>query len=249
MNCQEYRQQRLLDQEAGVVSAEARLHAAACNQCRSLDEEENRLHTELRNLAESEEAPPTLRQWIQEKYPERFRSHWAMRRWVAAAAAILVVAGAATGVLWRHHAQTPAPERLAQAFVADYLEFLPGREEISANSPDAAREWLQGHVDFPVRVPEVPGAKIESARICSISGRKAALLQYRHEASNSLISVFETEEPKAYERKKMPIRVETSGHGVHSTLWCHHGLVYDVVASLDEPSLREITEAVQRQTQ
>jgi anti-sigma factor RsiW len=249
MNCQEYRKQRLFDHEEGTLSHEARLHLVECGQCQALQKEEERLRAELQKLANSEHAPAALRQRISQmvESPNAGKRR-DLRRWVTAAAAVVLLAGATGGLLWEHYIRTPSPERLAQAFVADYLEYLPGREQIAAGSPQQAEEWLQGRVDFPVHVPTVPGAALKTARICDISGRKAALLQYHHKDSNSSISVFVAAEPKAYERAKMEVNVETSSHGVHSVLWCHRGLVYDVVAALNDSSMQEITEAIRRQT-
>ncbi len=246
MNCQEYRKQRLLDQEEGNLSShEARLHVAECAQCRALPQEEEHLRAELRKLANSEHAPSALWQSIAEMRQRPSTSRWqGIRRWMATAAAVALVAGITAGVLRNHYTRTPSPERLAQAFVADHLQFLPGREQIAADSPKEAEEWLQGRIDFPIHVPTVPGTALESARICDISGRKAALLQYRHAEKNTLISLFVTAEPKAYERQKMPVTVETSG--VRSILWCHRGLVYDVVAALDDSSIQQIADAVRQ---
>jgi anti-sigma factor RsiW len=107
--------------------------------------------------------------------------------------------------------------------------------------------WFQGRVEFPVQVPEVPGASLQDARICDISGRKAALLHYRRNRDDVLISVFVAAEPKAFEREKKPVILATSTQGFNSTLWCHRGLVYDVVAALDDSSLQRIAESVQKQ--
>ncbi len=249
MNCQEYRKQRLLDHEEGTVSQEARLHLVECGQCQALQKEEERLRAELQKLANSEHAPVALRQRIS-NIVERPTAgkRYDLRRWMTAAAAVVLLAGTTAGILWERYTRTPSPERLAQAFVADYLEYLPGREQIAADSPQQAEEWLRGRVDFPVHVPTVPGAALKSARICDISGRKAALLQYHHNDSNTSISVFVAAEPRAYEREKMPVNVETSGHGVHSVLWCHRGLVYDIVATVNDSSMQQITESIRQQT-
>ncbi|MGC8550301.1 MAG: hypothetical protein ACP5M4_11430 [Acidobacteriaceae bacterium] len=207
------------------------------------------MRAELQKLANSEHAPAVLRERIF-KMVERPNAgkRRALRRWMTAAAAVVLLAGAMAGILWDRQTRTPSPERLAQAFVADYLQYLPGREQISADSPQQAEEWLRGRVDFPVHVPTVPGAALTTARICDISGRKAALLQYHHGESNTSISVFVAAEPRAFEREKMPLNIETSGHGVRSVLWCHRGLVYDVVATLNDSSMQEIMEAIRRQT-
>ncbi len=249
MNCQEYRKRRLLDDEQGTLSHEARVHIEGCGLCQALQRDEERLRTELHKLAHSEEAPVALREKISRmvERPNAGKRH-DLRRWMTAAAAVVLLAGATAGIVWDRYTRTPSPERLAQAFVADYLQYLPGREQIAADSPKQAEEWLLGRVDFPVHVPTVPGAALKTARICDISGRKAALLQYHHNDSNTSISVFVAAEPRAYEREKMEVTVETSGHGVRSVLWCHRGLVYDVVATLNDSSMQQIAEAIRQQT-
>jgi Predicted transmembrane transcriptional regulator (anti-sigma factor) len=248
MNCQEYRKQRLLEHENGALSQDARLHLAECGLCQVFQEEDERLRAELKKLANSEHAPAALRQRISEIIDSPNASKKRdLPRWMAAAAAVLLLAGATAGILWDRSTRTPSPEHLAQAFVTDHLEFLPGREQITAHSSRQAEEWLQSRIDFPVHVPQVPGTVLESARICDISGRKAALLQYRHADSDTLVSLFVTTEPRAYEREKMPVNVEISGNGLRSKLWCHRGLVYDVVAQVDELSLKQMADAVRTQ--
>jgi anti-sigma factor RsiW len=248
MNCQEYRKQRLLDHEQGPLSPEAQLHIAACVACQGCEQEEELLRAELRKLASSERTPQALRQSIaflsqrQNLHKER-----GLRQWMLTAAAAVLVIAAAGGMFWKYYDRTPSPQRMAQAFVADHLEYLPGREAIISDSPQQAQEWLQARMDFTVPVPKIPGSVLESARICDVSGRKAALLQYRHATSDTLVSLFVTAEPMSYEREKMPINVEAPRQGVRSTLWCHHGLVYSVVAALDDASLQQIADAVREQ--
>lgn len=249
MNCQDYRTQRLLDQEEGRPTPEAQRHAAECVLCQTLAKEEERLRSELRKLVSSEHAPPVLRQSIANiSQGQDLRKGHRMRGWMLTAAAAVLVIGSAGGILWNYYDRAPSPDRLAQAFVADHLEYLPGSEGISSNSPQQTQEWLQARMNFVVPVPKIPGSVLESARICNVSGRKAALLQYRHADSNTVVSLFVTAEPKSYEREKMPVTAEASGRGVRSTLWCYRGLVYGVVATLDDTSLQQITEAIRNQT-
>jgi len=127
------------------------------------------------------------------------------------------------------------------------LHYLPGRDQIVSGSPEQVEGWFRGRIEFPVHVPLVPGAVLDDARVCDIAGRKAALLHYRHNLGDALISVFIAEEPKAFEQRRKPVTLEKSTQGVNSTLWCHRGLVYDVVAALDDSSLQEIAESVRRQ--
>jgi anti-sigma factor RsiW len=251
MTCQQFQNERLLDQEEGTLSREANLHLLVCSMCQAHQKEERRLRFELRRLANSEHAPIALRQSIAAmcQGPRTTRTNRGAnsRRWMAVAATILLLVGATLGIVFERHTRAPSPERLAQAFVTDHLEYLPGREQITSDSPRQAEEWLHCRIDFPVHVPKVPGTVLETACICDVSGRKAALLQYHHIYSNTLISLFVTTEPRAYEREKMPVSVETSGNGLRSKLWCHRGLVYDVVAQVDESSLKQIADAVRTQ--
>jgi anti-sigma factor RsiW len=140
-----------------------------------------------------------------------------------------------------------SPERLAQDFINDHLHYLPGREQIVSGSAQQVESWFQGRVDFPVRVPDVPDAALQDARVCDISGRKAALLHYRHNPGDALISVFVAEEPKSFDRQMKGGTLVASNQGLNSTLWCHRGLVYDVVAPLDDATLQQIAESVRRQ--
>jgi anti-sigma factor RsiW len=136
---------------------------------------------------------------------------------------------------------------LTQEFIHDHLHYFPGSEQVVSSSPQQVQGWFQGRVEFPVHVPDVPGAVLEDARVCDISGHKAALLHYRRAPGDALISVFVAQEPKAFEQRKQPVALNTSIQGLNSTLWCHRGLVYDVVAALDDSALQQIAESVRQQ--
>ncbi len=102
-------------------------------------------------------------------------------------------------------------------------------------------------MDFPVHVPEIPTAAVEDARVCNIAGRKAALVHYRSKPGERLISLFVAEEPKSFEKEKHPVMVVKSIQGYNASLWCKRGLVYTVVASIDEASLKQIEASVKSQ--
>jgi len=248
MNCNEYRKQEILMDGESNLPDDARLHFADCVDCQRYLRAQERLRIEIGKLADREQAPESLRQSVMRIIRQRSRrepSH--TRRWLALAAAIVLLFGTGGTLLRYYEARTPSPERLAQEFIDDHLHYLPGREQIISSSSQQVEGWFQGRVEFPVHVPEVPGASLQDARICDISGRKAALLHYRLSPDDVLISLFVAEEPKAFERQKMPVVLVTSIQGLNSNLWCHRGLVYDVVAALDDPSLQRIAESVQKQ--
>ncbi len=248
MNCNEYRKQRILAEREEALPPEARLHFAECMECQAYLREHERLRIEVRKLAEREHAPQALHESIAELLQQPARgTPRRTRRWMTIAAAVLILVGAGSALTWYGHIRTVTPDRLAQEFIADHLHYLPGREQVVSDSPRQVESWFQGRVEFPVHVPEVPSATLQDARVCDISGRKAALLHYRRNPGDALISVFIAEEPKTFEQHKRPVALVTSIQGLNSTLWCHRGLVYDVVAELNDLSLQQIAESVQKQ--
>ncbi len=248
MNCDEYRKRRILVEGDTSLPDDVRAHFAECEECQIYQREQERLQMEVRKLAEGEHAPQALRESVADLLHEPHAPRrQGKKRWAAAAAAVLVMAGAGTGYVWYRHAGTPTPERLAQDFINDHLHYLPGREQIVSSSPQQVQGWFQGRVEFPVHVPNVPGAVLEDARVCDISGRKAALLHYRRNQGDAPISVFVAEEPKSFDQKMKSGTLVASNQGLNSTLWCHRGLLYDVVGPLDDASLQQIAESVRNQ--
>jgi anti-sigma factor RsiW len=248
MNCDEYRKRRILGEGETNLPDDVRAHFAECEECQIYLREQERLRMEVRKLAEREHASQGLRESVadllrQPHVPKRQGTRW----WTATAAAILVIVVAGTSYVLYHHVRTPTPERLAQDFISDHLHYLPGREQIVSSSPQQVQGWFQGRVDFPVHVPDVPGAALQDARVCDISGQKAALLHYRHNPGDALISVFVAEEPRSFDLQMKSGTLVASNQGLNSTLWCHRGLVYDVVAPLDDATLKQIAESVRKQ--
>lgn len=248
MNCNEFRKQSVLAEGPENLPAPVRLHVAECCECQRYLKEQERLRNEVRNLAAGELAPQGLREGVAALFRQpltRKRKH--TERWVAVAAAILFMLGSGAGYLWYHNARALSPEHLAQDFINDHLHYLPGREQIVSDSPEQVEGWFQGRVEFPVRVPVVPDAALQDARVCDIAGRTAALLHYRHNSDDALISVFVAEEPKSFDEQMKSRTLVASDQGLNSTLWCHRGLIYDVVAPLDDPTLKKIAESLRKQ--
>ncbi len=248
MTCEECREQMLLLEKEDELSEAVRQHLASCTPCQNSARESETLRGHLRRLAASERAPEALRRAVEalaagEKLQRR-RPKLRLGK-VAAIAFFLALGG---GALWWYRSErSPSPERLAQVFITDHLEFLPGREQlVSASAPEIAR-WFQGRVDFPVRVPELPAAAPQDARVCLIASRKAALIHYRRKPDDVLVSLFVAEAPPALRRTQDSGLVTMAYQGCNAVLWCRRGLVYSLVAELDEASLRRLTESARQQ--
>jgi len=250
MTCAEYQQAWIEAENGSEASPEIRTHFTKCVLCQEFTYEQETLRGHVRNLAKTEVAPESLRNKVEAGIQGRRPIRGSGRRvWigVAAVAAMVLLGLAAAGLHWYRSNHALSPDRLARDFIADHLHYLPGREQIVSPSAREVESWFQGRVDFPVRVPEVPSAVLQDARVCDIAGRKAALLHYRRESDQTLVSLFVTPEPKSFETKKRPIEVWESNQGLNSALWCHRGLVYSLVAALDTASMQQIADSIKRQ--
>jgi anti-sigma factor RsiW len=249
MTCNECRQQMILAEGEQAAPLDVRQHLTDCPACQDCVREERILQTHVRRLAETEHAPQALRDRVQELvYGSKTGGARPRKPWAAAAAVALLALGG-FALKWRYSERSLSPNRLAQEFISDHLHYLPGREQILSESAPEVEKWFQERVDFAVRVPRVPAAELRDARVCNILGRKAALLHFRRKPDSTLISLFVAEEPKAFERQKKSVNLSTSFRGLNSTLWCHRGLVYSLVAALDDASLKQIAESVREQEQ
>ncbi|TAM79698.1 MAG: hypothetical protein EPN47_18045 [Acidobacteria bacterium] len=249
MTCKEYQQAWIQAENGKEAPPEILGHVTNCALCQEFIYGQEMLRGHVRRLAKTESAPASLREQVEAMIQGRRPSKAMGRRfWSGVAAAIALLVLTVTGLHWYRSNYSLTPNRLAQDFIADHLHYLPGREEIVSPSARQVESWFQGRVDFSVRVPEVPSAVLQDARVCDIAGRKAALLHYRREADQTLVSLFVTPEPKSFEKDKRPIEVWESNQGLNSALWCHRGLVYSLVAALDTTSLQQIAESIRRQS-
>ncbi len=248
MTCTECQQQLLVVDGEKEIPEPARQHLATCAACQEYVGEDERLRALIRRVAEIERAPQSLHEEVVKMVvKEGGRSRRPGKQWLRAAAVIGFVALGGYGLKWYLAERTPSPDRLAQVFIADHLHYLPGREQIVSESVHDVERWFQGQLDFPVRVPTVPAATLQDARVCTVAGRKAVLVHYRHKPDDTLISFFIAEAPRTLERAKSSGPLSVSYQGCNGTLWSSRGLVYSLVAALDDASLKQLAESVRQQ--
>jgi len=247
MTCEECREQLVLSEDGGLVPTPAQEHVKQCPACQEFVDDCERLRKEVRLLAATEQAPRELRERVRAMiYESKSVKATRPRLWAGVAASLVLLAVAGYGLKWYYAERSLTPDHLAREFISDHLNYLPGKEEIVSNSASDVEHWFQGRVDFPVRVPELPSAALSDARVCRIAGRKAALLHYRRKPDETLISLFVTVEPQSFERAGKSF--SSYSQGLNSTLWCRRGLVFSLVAAVDEPSLDQLAQSVRRQS-
>jgi hypothetical protein len=96
--------------------------------------------------------------------------------WLAAAAAVLLVATSAV-IVWRTSAPPDGEERVATEALLTHQEDLPMEVR---GSQRQIREFLQANVPFEVAIPpgEDPRMELIGARLTRVDGREAVLLNY-----------------------------------------------------------------------
>jgi len=83
-------------------------------------------------------------------------------------------------------------ERRAMAeLIGDHVGITVTREEpfdVAGRDPRALERWFTGKIDFSLRIPSLPAARLVGARLCDISGRQIPLASY--ELGTRRVSMF-----------------------------------------------------------
>ncbi len=162
-------------------------------------------------------------------------------RYLAAAGILAALAGS----VWHLAVRQPgAGTAVASALVEDHIRYLRDAERDQETSRTALESYLQGHVDFPVTLPEPPGARLTGARRCYLLGRRVALAFY--EAPGGPVSYFAL----AGAGLEMPRRACGGGGalgcdahaGYHVVAWRDAGLLHAFVGP-DEGGLARLAAA------
>jgi len=182
-------------QLAPAEELELRRHLDVCETCRSGVETLLALKNVVAGSAETRPVPHTLRQRLG-TLAERSSGRSFVRGWGLAVVAAALAAGLllALGVTrWRMLGRSAEADVVAEALVTDHVHFLamPDALEIASRDPQQIAEWFRDKVAFPVRVPELHGADLLGARLCSLWGHKVALAFY--ETQGKRLSVFITD--------------------------------------------------------
>lgn len=105
-------------------------------------------------------------------------------RWRLAAAAVLAIGAASTGLLvLRGFDAAETPAQVTVALVEDHIRYLGRPERRSDLEPAALEKDLQTYVDFPIRLPAVSDIDLTGARRCYLLGRRVALGFYAGEGA------------------------------------------------------------------
>jgi len=172
-----------VDQQLSQVEAEAvRAHVTGCDRCRVRRTDLLLLKARVRGATIVEPASDQLKARLAAAVRNRRRSRTG---WLAAAVAAATVAVGALVFFVR-------AEDVVDRLVGDHIgSTVTGDEplDVVSGDPSVLEAFFAGRVEFPLRVPRLPAARLVGARMCDVSGgRRVPLTAYDRDGRR--ISLF-----------------------------------------------------------
>ena len=147
------------------------------------------------------------------------------------AAAALVIAVAAGGLLWSR--ATNRRQSFLAGVNADFKDFVRsgGVLDIHEGRPRVVRRWMERKVEFelPAGVSGPEGAQLAGARLCSILGRKLVFLAYWSGSRN--VGLYVTPASGLGFSESDRYSVTSRDDGLTTAMWQHRGLGYVAVSN------------------
>jgi len=171
-----------LDGELAELEREAvRSHLDGCDKCRARRTELLLLGSAVRNASgapfDSNELKARLMATVQKR---RRASAFRVALGVAAAAALVALLVPVLG-----------GKDVVTELVGDHLGTTVTGEEpfdVVSNDPNVVERWFDGKLDYKLRIPRPPAARLLGGRLCNVGGRQFPLASYEREGRR--ISLF-----------------------------------------------------------
>lgn len=182
-----------LDGELGPEEERAlQRHLTVCPSCQEKVKVLAALEEVVTRSAETALVPQTLHEYVSSLSHPPPWSFWGSSRAVKTVltfALLLVVVGLASW-WWRQGEERGRHEEIAQALVADHIHYLqvPDALEIASADPAILADWFRERVPFSVQIPRLHDGRLLGGRLCTLLGRKAALVLY--ERGGKRLSLF-----------------------------------------------------------
>ncbi|HXC87824.1 MAG TPA: anti-sigma factor [Candidatus Cybelea sp.] len=233
-----------LDSELDAVrAAEFERHLENCRECTASLGAVESLRASLQRAQLYETAPPELREKIRSKLKisaaSTSRSPVAAWRWLAAAAAILLV----TGVAWFAvpHFGADNPESVTSAEVIDaHIRSLQAGHLTDVTSTDqhTVKPWFDGKLDFipPVHDFMDEGFPLIGGRLDVLGQRNVAALVYGRRKHFINVFVWPTKD------RDTPIHPPGSRQGYQWVHWRHQGMEFCAVSDVSAEDLHELAQ-------
>jgi anti-sigma factor (TIGR02949 family) len=233
-----------LDGELDAVrAAEFERHLEDCRECTTTLGAIESLRSSFQRAQLYETAPPELRSKIRRELKSPATgsrgSAVAAWRWLAVAAAILVVTGVAWFSLPRFRATRPESVTAAEVIDAHIRSLQPGHlTDVASTDQHTVKPWFDGKLDFvpPVHDFVDEGFPLLGGRLDVLGERNVAALVYGRRKHFVNVFVWPTKEPDT------PIHPPGSRQGYHWVHWRHQGMEFCAVSDTSEQDLHDLAE-------
>jgi anti-sigma factor RsiW len=177
------------------------------------------------------EAPPGLEEKIRRSVQRESAAGWHWR-WLALAAALLLVASVAGNVALLR-SRVDQRELLAGEVLSAHLRSLAGSHLLDVPSSDqhTVKPWFNGKLDFSPEVRDLEGFPLLGGRMEYFEGHAAAALVYGRR--KHIINLFTWPQAKPASAR------DDTRNGYHLESWSANGMAFWAVSDLNEDELRQ----------
>ena len=227
-------------------AAEFERHLESCRECTSALGAEESLRSSLQRSGLYENAPVALRKKIRAGLDAATASSAATRitvwRWLAVAAAILIVASVSwfAGPRFQNSAAS-APFTAAEIVDAHVRSLQPGHlTDVVSTDQHTVKPWFDGKLAFvpPVMDYRDEGFPLVGGRLDVLDGQNVAALVYSRRKHIINVFVLPTKEPDT------PIHPPGSRQGYQWVHWRHQGMEFCAVSDVSASDLHELAQLI-----
>jgi anti-sigma factor RsiW len=221
----------------------AQEHLAGCRSCQQFVHEMRALGEVIHDGAPREQAPAAVRDRLFSAVARArsgARPPSRGRRLLLGALAVALLAVAGGAIMVRNAGRDDAAAPIA-AIAEDHARAVGGPHIISADLAEVTR-WLQGHVQFAMHVPALPGARLRGARVSEIGGGRAAVVEYQ--LGSTSVGYFVVPNDDRSDRGGASPRFhESTRSGYHVVWWHEAGLLHAMIGNTSEAQLTTLAKA------
>lgn len=230
-------------------SAEVKVHLAECRACAQAVRLQQSYKAAV--LRAGTPAPHLLYEGVRDRLQEEpAEGKWA--RAFQKPSAIAVAAACLGAALWflagglRHPLFTS--HSLVDDGVALHARALP--LDFAASDPRSAQQWLEGKLDFGVRLPRfAQGPRLQGVRLSSVHQRQAAVVTYylpQAEGRRVSLLIVDDPEPQLPGAARHIANREvwlSQSRGFNVASWRNDEIVYSLISDLDEQDVLALVQA------
>ena len=229
-------------------SAEFERHLETCRECANALAVEESVRSSLQHSGLYEHAPAALRKKVRAVLRAAAGSSLDTRaipmwRWLAVAAAILLVAGVSWYV-WPRPAGIGAasvPFTAGEMIDAHIRSLQPGHlTDVASTDQHTVKPWFTGKLDFapPVKDYSEQGFPLVGGRLDVLGGRNVAALVYMRRKHVINVFVMPTKEPDT------PIHPPGLRQGYQWVHWRRQGMEYCAISDVSLSDLHELAQLI-----